>query len=1272
MKMLARSVTALTWLFVKRSKARPQKPQYRDNKQTPKTSSPRLVGGLIPAVLCTAFLAWAPASQAENPFIYYYHANSATVQGASKEDVCQNIFPKLFHPELNWRNTRFNRWSPGAARYSNGAWGFECIGDNDTWTDDVRSVGSVYCGNEYVDLQDERCVCAPGTMVIENGFCVAPSNSTCTLVLDGVCHGGKNNGSCETDGQPSVGNPCNPANGNKFNKEPLYQGQAGFKLDLSYNTQDEESAARFGLRWRDTFDRRITIFGSTAVAFRPDGRGLRFPASGGVWVADADTKEVLTELKDPLGTRVGWQLYVARGDETETYDATGRLLQIVSRNGLTQTLVYTDGTSGSGGGFALDNNGQPTTMVLPAGLLLRVADPFGRSLMLGYNVGLRVSRLTDPAGGIYQFTYDANKRLTSVTFPGENVRSYHYNEAANTAGTVQTLALTGITDENGQRFATYQYDTKGRAVTTERAGGANRHTLAYDTNGTTNVTSPLGAVRTYSFQNLFGALKNTTVTGAACPECGPATQTFDANGNVASRTDWNGNRTNYAYDLARNLETSRTEGLTSSGGTTPQTRTISTQWHALFRLPTSIAEPLRITSFVYDADGTQCGARGALCSRTIQATTDVNGAQGFSATAASTPRTWSYTYNARGRLLTADGPRTDVADTTTYTYYPDDDPDLGKRGNIATITNAAGHLASVTVYDAHGQPLAIVDPNGINIALTYDTRQRLKTRTVGAETTTYDYDGVGKLTKVTLPHGSFLSYDYDAAHRLTAITDNLGNRVVYTLDAMGNRTQEQVFDPANQLAQTRSRVFNDLSRLFRELGAQDQTTEYTYDDQGNVITVKDPLDRTTTNQYDALNRLKQVTSPAPISAVTQYAYNGIDALTRVTDPRGLATDYIVDGLGNLNQQASPDTGTTVNTYDDAGNLLTQRDAKNQTTTYAYDALNRVALITFHDGSKQTYAYDQGTNAIGRLFSITETNASNQVTSAIAYAYDQHGRVTSERRTMAGVQYVFGYRYDSFGRLDQLTYPSGRIVNYAFDGLGRVNAVTTTKAGQQAQNVVTGVTYHPFGGVSGYTLGNGQVYTRGIDLDGRIASYTLGTQHFAIGYDAASRIEFISDIGTPANTNTYVYDELDRLTGAVLPGTPYAYTYDAVGNRTSRTAGSSTDTYVYSSISNRIASITPTSGPVRSFVFDPNGSTTADGVNTYVYDTRGRMVQATSSIGATNYEVNALGQRIRKTNSQTDRVFHYDIQGKLIAETSPSGVLRRELIYLGDMPAGVVQ
>jgi YD repeat-containing protein len=67
-----------------------------------------------------------------------------------------------------------------------------------------------------------------------------------------------------------------------------------------------------------------------------------------------------------------------------------------------------------------------------------------------------------------------------------------------------------------------------------------------------------------------------------------------------------------------------------------------------------------------------------------------------------------------------------------------------------------------------------------------------------------------------------------------------------------------------------------------------------------------------------------------------------------------------------------------------------------------------------------------------------------------------------------------------------------------------------------------------------------------------------------------------------------------------------------------------------------------------------------------------MVQATSSLGATTYQVNALGQRVRKTNSLGDTVFHYDTRARLIAETDPAGALKRELIYLGDIPVAVVQ
>jgi hypothetical protein len=65
-----------------------------------------------------------------------------------------------------------------------------------------------------------------------------------------------------------------------------------------------------------------------------------------------------------------------------------------------------------------------------------------------------------------------------------------------------------------------------------------------------------------------------------------------------------------------------------------------------------------------------------------------------------------------------------------------------------------------------------------------------------------------------------------------------------------------------------------------------------------------------------------------------------------------------------------------------------------------------------------------------------------------------------------------------------------------------------------------------------------------------------------------------------------------------------------------------------------------------------------------------MLTATSSIGTTTYQVNALGQRVRKTNSMGDTVFHYDKDGHLIAETTAAGALKREYIYLGDIPVAV--
>jgi len=1108
--------------------------------------------------------------------------------------------------------------------------------------------------------------------------------------------------------QNKVGNPVSAAVGTKIETETDYRGAGGLVFTRHYQswhfpdpvtlTPDGHSQLQLGATWRSNFDKRVIPVGNT-----PGINALTFP-DGQIQYFDSLGKEIFnyTGARATLVILPGGG-YVYQGpDSVETYRADGRLQSITQRSGETLTLTY----SGSAfGGVFVDRNGNPTSEALPANLLLWVTDSYGNALSFAYSAPGKLVVMTDPSGGRALYTYDVfglNDNLASVTFPDGHTRSYRYAEAANMpssfGGGVQIHALTSIVDENGDLYGTFKYDLNGRILSSEHALGTERYQFIRPNVTTTNITDPLGTTRTFSFQVVDGItrLSANSLPGGSGFGVGIQNQTYDASGNLLSKTDFNNSKTCYAYDTVRNLETVRVEGLAAatscngviaSGVSLPGgSRKTTTEWHPRWRLPARTSEPNRRTTYVYNgdaagscapvsaviADGSANGQPiGVLCAKTVQSTGDADGSQGFAVSLEGQSRTWSYTYSAHGKVLTADGPRTDLADITTTSYYADDDPDLGKRGNVATVTNALGHTTQITAYNAHGQPLTIVDPNGLTTTLTYDARQRLTLRNVGGETTIYTYDGVGQLVRVTLPDGSFLAYGYNPAHRLTGIADNLGNSISYTLDAMGNRTKEDVLDTAGSLAQTRSRVYDALNRLSQEIGAQSQTTQYAYDDQGNVTGVTDPLNHATVNQYDALNRLKQVTDPN--QGQTLYAYNGVDQLVSVTDPRNLTTSYNYDGLANLNAQSSPDTGTTANVYDEAGNLLLQTDAKGQTASYGYDALNRVTFITFTDGSRQIYGYDQGANGLGRLTFFSETNAASQTTSLIDYGYDQHGRMILENRWINGFTYATGYGYDAAGRLNAMTYPSGRTVAYAFDALGRVSQVSTTAppaSGGATQIVASNISYQPFGGVKSYMLGNGQTYSRGYDLDGRIVSYGVATLGYNLGYDPAGRIVSITDALNAVNFNTYGYDSLDRLTSAVTPAVSYGYGYDAVGNRTLKTVGTASDTYTYSTTSNRIASIAGSTN--RSFSFDPNGSTTSDGPNQYSYDSRGRMGSSTSALGTTFYQVNALGQRVRKTNSTEDRVFVYDTRGRLIAETDPGGGLKREYLYLNDIPLAVIQ
>ncbi|WP_168735242.1 RHS repeat protein [Pseudothauera rhizosphaerae] len=928
------------------------------------------------------------------------------------------------------------------------------------------------------------------------------------------------------------------------------------------------------------------------------------------------------------------------GDDTvDTFNASGRLV----------TRVLPDGRALS---FAYDTGGR----------LVSVTDNFNRALQFAYDGRGLLVEVTDPAGQKIAYAYDANKTLTSATYPDTGVRSYNYTSLTVTGG-VEPALLTGITDEEANLYASWTYDATAQPVSSEHAGGVDRNTLVYqkDANGKisgASVTNPLSGVTNYGFQYILGAGRLTSVSHALLPAV-TRNLTYDAQGNVTTETDFNGNLTTYTYDLSRNLETQRVE---ASG--TADARTVTTEWHATFRLPSRIAEPLKLTTFTYDA-------QGRVLTRTEHATTDADGSGGFGAPLAGSPRVWSWTYNAYGQVLTADGPRTDVSDVTSYAYYDVSDTDPGKRGNLAAVTNALGHVTRISAYDAHGRPLTIVAPNGLTTQLSYDARGRLTGKNVGGEQTAYTYDAAGQLTRVALPDGSTLDYTYDAAHRLTAITDPQGNAIHYTLDAAGNRIREEIRDPSNAVVQLKHRVYDALSRLAEELGAQNQSlAQYGYDAQGNRVSLTTPSDagvRTTTQAFDGLNRLIRIVDPN--AGQIQYGYDGQHRLSQVTDPRNLVTAYTLDGLGNQTRLVSPDTGTTTRAFDEAGNEVARTDARGQTTATTHDALGRPTSVQWHDGSRDHYVWDAGPNAVGRLSRIEQYDAANQLALSIDYGYDAHGRRTTETRTLDGVSHTTRYHY-SAGRLVGLTYPSGKRIDYALDALGRVSEVRLTDLDGQVTTIATAIAYHPFGGVERLTNGAGEVLVWGQDQDGRPANYRLGGQTWQIGYDTGSRIAWQTNLGDATQTASYGYDALDRLTQAVLPTVTHGYGYDATGNRTSQTTGGAVRSYTTDPASNRLASIA--GADPRRYSYDATGSLTADGAGLALgYDARGRLVSATAAGQSTGYRLDPLGQRIRKTGAD-DTLYHYDLEGRLIAESAPDGSVRREYLWLGHQPLAVIQ
>jgi len=908
------------------------------------------------------------------------------------------------------------------------------------------------------------------------------------------------------------------------------------------------------LGWRFSYTQRIdSLSPQKVVVRRAGGQTFEYLLSGSQWQPDPDVVERLEWLPTANGGAGGWR-YTLADHSQEFYDADGRLIAIRNPAKLEQTLAYsTDGRQ------------------------LSVTSPEGDTLHIELDADGRLpARITDSTGRSTLYTFDG-LQLHQVTHPDGTTQRYLYEQPE------RPWLITGIIDENGHRSHTVAYDAQGRAILSERADGAERVEISYNGDGTTTLTNALGKRTTFHFETIHGVKKIVRVEGEPTETCQGSAMDykFDANGFLIEKTDAEGVTTRYTRDT-RGLELSRTEayGL-------PEARTVTTEWDSDQRQPLVVREGNRETSTTYDD-------QGRILTRTV---TD---------TATSASRTTGYSYNGLGLIATIDGPREDVADLTTYDY---DD-----QGRLAAVTNALGHRTVILERDNHGRPTRTRDPNGLETVLSYDLKGRLIERREGAETTVMAYDPVGNLKQVTTPGGETLHYAYDAANRLTGMADSEGNRITYTLDAMGNRTSEQVSDAGGHLARTQQKVYDELSRLLRSIGADGATTHYGYDRNDNLTSTFDPLWRLHARSYDALNRLVEQTGPT--GGLTRYGYDALDRLTTVMDPNGNTTTYTYDALSNLLRQDSPDTGTTTFTHDAAGNVLSKTDAKGQLTRYQYDALNRLIGARHADGSVITYAYDTAENGIGRLGSIQDSSGST------AFRYDAHGRVTSRAQIITvngtSVTRTTAYQYDNTGRPTGMTYPSGLQVAYGYTA-GKISSVTIN-----GQPVLTGITYQPFGPIAGWHWGNGTPHTRDYDLDGRLTRHSLGADQRTFSYDVLGNITALQDRLTDS---AFDYDELNRLTAVNDPAFVLGWDYDANGNRLLQVAGLETTTYGIEPTSNRLISITE-GDLTRTMAYDLNGNTVADGEHSYGYDARDRLVSVDN--GQTGqYRYNALGQRVYK-------------------------------------------
>ncbi|MBY0276502.1 FG-GAP-like repeat-containing protein [Candidatus Binatia bacterium] len=739
---------------------------------------------------------------------------------------------------------------------------------------------------------------------------------------------------------------------------------------------------------------------------------------GGLTTYTHDARGNVLTSTDPIGrvTAYGYDAFGRRTSETApggrvttfALDANGRVLSQTTAGRVT-TFSYDGAGRIVSTGDGLGHESVTTYSSIGDGRKIgSLRNPGGETTSYEYDARGNLVKTTYPDGSTVISTYDAEGRETSRENRDGHTTSYEYDalgrqtKVIHPDGTTLLSTYDGVgrvssrTDERGHT-TTYAY-APNRQIVTDPLGNVTVHEFDGQARRT-KTTDALGRVTTLTYDS------RGNLTATLFHDGTSKTATYDLAGQKTAETDQAGRTTQFTYDLAGNLETVTdaegnvtTYGYDARGNRTSQTdangHTTVLEYDVLDRLVKRTRPLGEDETFDHDANGN-------LTSHTSFAGQTIS--YGYDADYRKTSETLpggvvvSYAYTPQGYRTQAGG------DSSAY----------DSRGRLIEETKASGATIAYG-YDGAGNRTSITTSHGTT-TFTYDALDRLESVVDAAGTTTYGYDDVGNLTSTAYPNGVTTSYEYDDLNRLVRMTNTgpagLISSYTYTLGPAGNRKQVVESGPATS---------------------------------GRMVFYT----------YDAVYRLVEEAIDEPGTAadsIIAYSYDAVGNRTAI-DRDGIVTIYVYDADDRLLSETTG-AATTAYVYDDDGNLIS-RTVGASTETYEYDARSRLVGASVQGGANPgplTYTYDaDGVRTSATAGGVTTTYLVDknrehaqvlvETTGATVATYTYGLDLIRQSRTGSGDRF---YQYDGQLSTRQLTDASGATTDtYVYDAFG----VTLAAAG----------------------------------------------------------------------------------------------------------------------------------------------------------------------------------------------------------------------------------